>query len=471
MADPATPPYEFPRATEAEWRALVAKSLGEKAFDSLTETTAEGLPIAPLYAPAASTAAPARPQTLERPWEVAVLTAHPDPGQANRELLTDLEGGAAAVIVRLDPDGARGVAVGSAEDLARTLDGVMPEIAPVALDAGFQGPQATVWLGSWAKASPAARLRFHLDPLSAFAQAGASPGPIEAHLEAAATAASRQAETYPQAQLFLASGRVMHEAGGGEAGEIAFAATAALAYARALITAGATPVHALGAITLSLAADTDDFLTIAKLRAARVVWARIATASGADPVARIEARSSHRMLTARDAWTNMVRLTIAGFGAAAGGADTVVLGQFTDALGHPTAFARRQSRNAQLILMEEAHVGRVADPAAGSGYVQALTDQFAKAAWSQLQQIETQGGLPGALKSGHVADLVAAARGARPAPRIIGVNAFLASADKPPEVEMATPRAVRAPSVRLPGPDSRCPPLQPMRLAQADEEG
>ena len=100
---------------------------------------------------------------------------------------------------------------------------------------------------------------------------------------------------------------------------------------------------------------------IAKMRAARSLWARLAGACGADPLARIEARSSHRMLTRPDAWTNMIRLTAAGFAAAAGGADSVILGSFTDALGLPTEFARRQSRNAQLVLMEEAHVGRVAE--------------------------------------------------------------------------------------------------------------
>src|SRR5205814_5569213 len=173
--------------------------------------------------------------------------------------------------------------------------------------------------------------------------------------------------------------------------------------------AGMPAAEAFGRTTLGLSADADYFLTIAKLRAARAVWARITEACGADPSARIEARSSRRMLTAKDAWTNMIRLTAAGFGAAVGGADTVILGNFTDALGLPTEFARRQSRNIQLVLMEEAHVGRVADPAAGSGYVEALTGQIARTAWADLQAIEAMGGLAPALAAGHVAGKVAAA--------------------------------------------------------------
>jgi methylmalonyl-CoA mutase len=460
---------DFPPATEADWRALVDKTLGETPFASLEKTTAEGLPIAPLYAPAAKPAAPARAVPADRAWDVATLTAHPDPARANAEILADLRGGAAAVTLRIDPGAKAGVAIGSAAGLARALDEVILELAPAALDAGFLGSQAADWLGAAAKASPNALLRFHLDPLSAYAEAGASPGPVEAHLISAANVGARLAQTYPLAQLFLASGRVVHEAGGGEALEVAFAAAAAIAYAKALVRAGMPMEGAFARITLGLSADADYFLTIAKLRAARSIWARIAGACGAERTARIEARSSRRMLTAKDAWTNMIRLTAAGFGAAVGGADTVMLGHFTDALGLPTEFARRQSRNAQLVLMEEAHIGRVADPAAGSGYVEALTEEIARAAWAAFQAIEAAGGAIAALNSGHLAQQVEAAIAARPAPRIIGVTAFPPAKDTPVEVEVAAAKAVQAPSTRLPGPDSSCPPLKPVRIAEPFE--
>ncbi len=469
MADDLPLADNFAPATEADWRALVDKTLGDAPFESLSKTTLEGLPIAPLYPQAARPNAPARAVDAERPWEIAVLTAHPDPVRANSEILRDLEGGAAAATVAIDPTGKAGVAIGSAQDLARALEGVILELAPVALDAGFLGPQAADWLGAAAKASPSALLRFHLDPLSALARAGASPGPIEAHLISAATVARRLADTYPQAQLFLASGRAVHEAGGGEAEEVAFATAAALAYAKALVRAGLPMADAFARITLGLSADADYFLTIAKLRAARAVWARLAGACGAETTARIEARSSRRMLTAKDAWTNMIRLTAAGFGAAVGGADAVILGNFTDALGLPTAFARRQSRNAQLVLMEEGHVGRVADPAAGSGYVEALTDEIAREAWTRFQAIEAAGGLAAALQSGLVAQAVQTANAARGEPRIIGVTAFPPAKDTAVEVEIAAARAVAAPSPTLPGPDTACPPLKPMRVSEPFE--
>lgn len=471
MADTTSLAAAFPPASAADWRALVAKTLGDKPFDSLTRPTFEGLAVEPLYT-ADNTPQPlaiaVRPFDAERPWDLRVAVAHPDPVRANVELLADLEGGAASGLLRLDPTGQTGVAVGSADDLARALDSVLLELAPVALDAGFLGPKAAEWLSSLAKSSPGALLRFHLDPLSAFAQGGASPGPIDDHVALAAATAARMAETYPQAQLFLASGRVVHEAGGGEAGELAFAAAAAVAYAKALVQAGLPADQAFAGITLGLAADADYFLTIAKLRAARAVWARITAACGAPVAARIEARSSARMLTRQDPWTNMLRLTSAGFGAAVGGADSVILGAFTDAIGEPNAFARRQSRNTQLVLMEEAHIGRVADPAAGAGYVEALTDEIARAAWAQFQAIEAAGGLAAALAKGLVAAevaKVAEARAAAGQPKIVGVTAFPPTDAAPVEVETPERRAVAAPSVALPGADSVCPALAPVRIA------
>jgi len=464
----------FPPATPADWRFLVEKTLKDQPLESLDRTTVEGLPIAPLYGPGgvpAATFTP-RPHDAERPWDVRALISHPDPLRANSDLLSELEGGAASALLRIDPTGAGGIAIGSAEGLAQVLDGVVLEFAPVGLDAGFLGPRAADWLAGAAKGSPTALLRFHLDPLSAFAEAGASPGPMEAHLVSAATVASRLADIHPKAELFLASGRVVHEAGGGEALELAFAVAAAVTYAKALVRAGLSMDQAWSGITLGLSADADYFVTLAKLRAARVVWDRLTAACGVVTPARIEARSSRRMLTAQDAWTNMLRLSAAAVGAALGGADAVVLGAFSDPLGYPTAFARRQSRNAQLVLMEEAHLGRVTDPAAGAGYVEALSDEIARAAWAEFQAIEAGGGLIEALAQSRIAEGLAKAMAAREAagkPRIVGVTAFPPA--QPAEIEVETPMAtpVDAPSPRLPGPDGRCPPLRPIRLAEPYE--
>jgi len=461
MADTSVLDPGIPPAGEGAWRALVAKTLGDKPFESLTKSTVEGLAIAPLYAASEAPARfPPRPFDDERPWDLRVLSAQADPARMNAELLADLEGGAASVIVK---------GHATADALARALKDIIVELAPVGLDAGFLGPKAADALHAVAKASPGAKLNLNLDPLGAFAEAGASPGPIESHIVSAATVGVRHAQTYPQAQLFLASGRVAHEAGGGEALEVAVAAACAIAYAKALVRAGLPVAEAFARVTLGLAADGDYFLTLAKFRAARAVFARIATASGAAALARVEARTSRRMLTAMDPWTNMIRLTAAGFGAAAGGADAVVLGNFTDALGQPTAFGRRQSRNTQLVLMEEAAIGRVADPAAGSGYLDSLTDQIARTAWDRLQAIEAAGGIIAALEKGVVAKDVASAVEARGEPKILGVTAFPPTDQAPVDVDKTAPAALDPEAARLPGPDGKCPALTPMRLSEKHE--
>src|SRR5207253_710254 len=142
---------------------LVDKPLGEAPFESLRKTTVEGLPVEPLYPAAPAANAPARQVAADRAWVAATLSAHPDPARANAEILADLRGGAAAAVLRIDPTGRAGVALGSAADLGRALDGVILEFAPVALDAGFLGPAAADWLAAAAKASPTALLRLHLD--------------------------------------------------------------------------------------------------------------------------------------------------------------------------------------------------------------------------------------------------------------------------------------------------------------------
>lgn len=464
---------DFAPATRADWLAAVARTLKGAAIDTLAGHTPDGLAVQPLYTADGAIApatVPSAPRDGERAWDIRAAVAHPDPARANAQILEDLAGGASSVSIKIDPSGRDGVAVGSADALARLLDGVMLEVAPVALDAEFLGRQATAWLGGAAKAAPAAPLVFHLDPLSAFAAAGASPGPVEHHVSVAAADASGIADTYPKASLFAASGRVVHEAGGSPAAELAFAAACALAYAKAQTTAGMTAEAAFGRIVLGLSVDGDVLASIAKLRAARVVWAKIACACGASGPARIEARSSRRMLTRADPWTNLVRLTAAGFAAAVGGGDAIVLGAFTDALGPPSPLARRLARDTQLIAMDEAHVGAVADPLAGAWAVEALTDDLARAAWSRFTAIEAAGGIVTALASGLIAAGVEADRAALTAAiaageiKIVGVTNFVGAAASPVEVEPVHAISTPAPDPRLPGPDSHCPALTPIRL-------
>ncbi|WP_370545493.1 methylmalonyl-CoA mutase subunit beta [Caulobacter sp. 17J80-11] len=482
MRNPATPlAQEFSPPTREQWMALVDKTLKGAPFDKrLVARTYDGLTVQPLYtAEDGAPALAARPRPHAdpaRPWDLRTVVDHADPARANADLLKDLQNGAASVLVRIDPTGVDGVAVGGQDELARVLSGVLLDLAPVALDAGLLGPQAANALAVLAKGAPEAPLAFHLDPLSAFAEAGATAGPIESHVVSAAQTAARHAPAYPKASLFLASGRVAHEAGGSEVQELGFMAAAALAYAKAMTRAGLSMQAAFERMVLGLSADAEYFTTVAKLRAARAIWARLTAACEVEATARIEARSSRRMLSKLDPWVNLLRLTAAGFGAGVGGADAAVLEPFTRPLGRATEFARRQARNTQLVLMEEAALGRVADPAGGAWFLERLTDDLARAGWAVFQAIERQGGVVAALENGFVAEEIAKVRAAREADvakrktGLIGTSEFPNLGEASVASEEVDPAAfAKAADVRLPGPDGRCPALAPVRLSEPFE--
>ncbi|HSZ52808.1 MAG TPA: methylmalonyl-CoA mutase family protein [Caulobacteraceae bacterium] len=456
VSDPVALADLFPHATRAEWLALVEKTLKGAGVETLETRTADGLMVKPLYA--ADDAPPAAPMAREAAgWDIRVVVAAGE--DANAHALDALAGGATSLLVDARDGG---------KALARTLDGVVTEVALVALDSGSAGLEAAYALNSVAKASPGARLAFHIDPLSAFAEFGGAAPAVEDQIAATAGFAAQLAETYPKASLFLATGRVIHEAGGAPACEIAFAAAAALTYAKALTIAGLDMSQAWGRIVLGLSVEAEPIVGVAKLRAARVVWDRITSACGAGVPAHVEARSSRRMLARTDHWTNLVRLTAAGFAAAVGGADAVVLGAFDEPLGRePEFLARRQARNIQLILKEEAKLGEASDPAAGCWALEAQTDALARAAWERLTAIERQGGLIAALTSGSIAREVGEARAnlqaalADKSRRIVGVTDFRPSDPPPDEAKGPQKRSFDAPP---PHPISRCPPLAPIRL-------
>lgn len=466
---------QFPEPRAEDWLALVQASLKGASAERLRSTTADGLTIEPLYradtsAPA-STVRPAPAPDADRPWDLRSIVAHPDPVCAADQALEALGGGAASLLLRIDPQGRAGVVVHDLDSLAKALSGVVLDAAPVALDAGFLGPQAADWLAVLAKGAPEARLAFHLDPISAFAVSGVSPGPLAAHINAAAQTAARHAGAYPKATFFLASGQAVHEAGGSDGQELGVMAAAALAYAKAGVDAGLPLERAFDGIVLGLAADQAYLEGVAKFRAARAIWSRLAGECRVAAPASIEARSSARMLSKLDPWTNLLRLTAAGFAAGVGGADAVALDAFTAPLGAPTTFARRQARNIQLVLMREAHLGRVADPAGGAWCLETLTDALARKGWEFFQAIEAQGGLADALQAGFVAEAVATARATRPDSVIVGASKFL-DKDAAPVAVDAIQRSTAEVHVecRWAGEDSHCPPLNPIRFAEPYEE-
>ena len=455
----------FDTPSRADWETLATKALKGAPLDGLTRTDSDGLKVRPLYAADDAVQPVFAPRATDadgRPWDLRTLVEGDDPASVNAAVLTDLEGGAASILIK-------GAVTADPEPLSRALAGVALELAPVALDAGLDGPDAANALAVVAKGSPRAKLRLHMDPLSAFAEAGAAPRSIAEHITLAANTAARHAGAYPDATFFLASGRVAHEAGGTAAQTLGFAAAAAVTYVREGVKAGLTVEQALRGTVLGVSVDAEYFDALAAVRAMRLIWNAVSAAFGSDAPAVIEARSSRRMLSSRDPWPNLLRLTAAGFAGVVGGADAVVLDGFTRARGIPDAFARRQARNTQLVLMEEANLGRVDDPAAGSWFLDARTRDLAAAGWAELQRIETEGGLPAALLSGAPQTRIAAARAALEAAladgraHLIGVTKYVDPDVRPAATE---PAPTDTPTT---GGDT-CAALTPFRLAASVEE-
>jgi len=418
MSDELTLAAEFPAPTRDDWLKLVRAALKDRPFERLIAKTYDSLDIEPLY-PRAADACPLSARS--GPWQVMARADHPDPAAASAQVMQDLENGATGVaLVFPGAIGAYGYGLdASAAGIAKLLDGVYLDAGiGIELHTAETTKQAADHLAALVTSSGlkpgSVNIRFGHDPLGAHVSGGGAPIPWR---ELSPRFAGHVAELAGQGfkgPLTAADGRIVHNAGGSEAQELAYVLSVAVAYLRALEGAGVPLGDARGMIGFRLIADADEFLTIAKFRALRLLWARIEQACGLEPKpAFISAETAWRTMTRRDPYSNMLRACIAAFSAGVGGADAVTVLPFTQALGLPDAFARRNARNLQLLLLEESNLWRVDDPAAGSGAIEALTAKLAQAAWTLFQEIEAAGSAPAALEAGLIQNKIAATRAAR----------------------------------------------------------
>ena len=412
----------FPAANFDVWRGMVDKALKGADFDKrLVSKTADGIRIEPLYtrrdervgtASELPGVAPfTRGTKLARAglgWDIRTVHVETDPAAANKAILDDLAGGVNSIALQIG-----GIGLAPSKDaLATALKDVLLDVCPIALLAGDVTFEAATALASvWSERGitpDKRRAMFCADPLGRLALTGRLLEPLDTVL-ARAVALAKSSMNSHGVSVFLADGVPYHNAGASEAQELALMLASLVAYLRACEAGGIAPKQALPKFVVSLAADDDQFATIAKLRAGRrLVW-RIADACGAgDAVANIQfgAPTSYRMMAKRDPWTNILRTTIACTAAALGGADAICVLPFTFALGKPDAFARRVARNIQIVAQEESHLGRVMDPSGGSWFVEQLTGNLAAKAWDIFQDIEARGGMAAALTSGYAQEAI-----------------------------------------------------------------
>jgi methylmalonyl-CoA mutase len=411
---------EFPPARREAWLELVSAALKGAPYEKLAATTYDGLTIEPLY----SRSEDAQPLPGRAPgaaWQILQRVDHPDPAAANQQARHDLENGARGLDVLFAGSiGANGYGVPASEaGIAGVFEGVHWDAGiAIELDPGPQAEEiaraVAALLRKQAVAPSAVELRFGFDPLGLMAANGVSAGPWRELAPALADLVKDLARQGFKGPFAAADGRPVHAAAGSEAQELAFALAGGLSYLRALEGADAPLEQARRMIFFRLAADADQFLTMAKFRALRQLWARVETACGLRPEPIfVSAETAWRMLTTRDPWVNLLRATVAVFSAGLGGANAISVLPFTAALGLPDGFARRTARNTQLVLLEEANLAKVADPAAGSGAIEDLTQKLCRAAWTLFQEIESAGGLAAALEQGLIQQNIARVRAER----------------------------------------------------------
>ncbi len=469
---------DFAPATKDDWRKLVDGVLKGAPFEKLVGKTYDGIRIDPIYSRARG-AAPIAGRAAAAPWQIMQRIDHPDPAQANTQAVHDLENGATGLtLVFAGANGAHGFGLDpSPEAVEKVLDGVLLD-AGIALDLqiGPQSRMVAIQIAELVKRkgfSPAScDIRFGLDPLGACAAWGSSPYAWEEIVPAVTGAVEALAGMGFKSPVVAADGRVVHDAGGSEVQELAFTLASGVAYLRAIEQSGVALDAARGMIHARLAADADQFLTLAKFRAMRLLWARIEQACGLTPKPLfIAADTSWRMLTQRDAFVNMLRATMATFSAGLGGANAITVLPHTLARGLPDPFARRVARNTQLVLLEESNLAKVSDPAAGSGGIEALTRELCEAAWALFQETDKAGGLFAALEQNLIQRKVEATRAAREV-NIAKRRDVLTGASEFPNLKEADIAVLKArPVVLAPYGEAKFKfdALAPMRLAASFE--
>ncbi|HEY4460231.1 MAG TPA: methylmalonyl-CoA mutase family protein [Pseudonocardiaceae bacterium] len=395
---------EFPPASAEQWQELVRGVLAKSgaSADQLTTTTYDGIRIAPLYTAADQTGftglpgvAPfvrgARPEgNISTGWDVRTRHSGSDAAAINKAILTDLENGVTSIWLAVAP-----------ESLPAALDEVLLDLAPVVLDGTEAAADAFLALTEQRGIPDSAVIgNLGFDPLGQAARTG-SPADMSV------AAVTRHAQRYPRLRTMVVDALPYHEAGGSDAQELGASIATALAYLRALTEAGLSVEVAARQLEFRYALTADQFAGIAKLRAARRLWARVGEVLGVATPQRQHAVSSSVMLTRRDPWVNMLRGTIACFAAAIGGADAITVAPFDAAVGADTGFSRRVARNTQSILLDESHVAGVIDPAGGSWYLESRTDELARRAWDVFTELERGGGIEAELASGAFAQRLA----------------------------------------------------------------
>ncbi len=467
---------EFSPPSYEEWREEAERALKGKPLDKLVTRTYDGIDVQPIYRQADVDGLPHQDslpgfapflrgtEAQPQPWGICQELPYSTAAEFNGAVRYDLERGQTAVHLRVDratqlgqdPDeaavgdvGAGGVSVATVDDLATALDGIDLE-------------QTALFFGASSAAVPTAALLFALakrqgrnpgklqgslemDPLGTLAATGQLPRSVAGAYNVMASLLRWAVANAPKLDIVTVHGQPYADAGASAVQELAFVVATAVEYLRQLQTRGLAVDDVAPRIRFSFAVGANYFLEVAKLRAARVVWAKVVQAFGGSTESQkmtLHARTASWNKTVYDPYVNMLRVTTEAFAGAVGGADSMHTGSFDEAIGLPDEISRRIARNTQIILQNEAHLTKVVDPAGGSWYVEKLTDEVARAAWALFQTVENQGGMAAALQAGFPQTQVAQTAAAQ-AKNLATRKDILVGTNKYPNLIETLPAAIK----------------------------
>ncbi|MGE7185565.1 methylmalonyl-CoA mutase family protein [Peribacillus sp. NPDC006672] len=423
---------EFPIPKYQQWKQMVEESLKGASFEKkLVTETYEGISLQPMYRKEDADNLPYHnslpgkapftrgTQTLSDGWEINQELDLGTPSAFNEVARVDLGRGQTSLNIVIDTPTKRGInasdatsevgktglSISGVTDVTDVLKDIDLANVPIHVNTGANSiPLLALFIAHLEQEKrPVQELHgcIGMDPIAELITNGTLVYELEECYTLMADVTNWAIENTPNLQTVLIHGNVYHDGGSSAVEELVFALSTGVEYLHALTTHGVDINKAAGKILFSFSVGSDYFIEIAKLRAARTIWARIVETFGGNEEAQkmtMQARTSAWTKTIFDPYVNMLRATTEAFSAAVGGADSIHVSCFDEAIQKSSAFSRRIARNTSIILKEEAYIARTNDPAGGSWYVEVLTDEVAKKAWELFQETEAKGGIVEALK-------------------------------------------------------------------------
>ncbi len=480
------------KQTPESWREIAAKELRGKTPDDLTWQTPEGIAVKPLYT-ADDLEGLENQQNLpgvepflrgvratmytNRPWTIRQYAGFSTAEESNQFYRKALAGGQAGLSVAFDlathrgydsdhprvvgDVGKAGVAIDSVEDMKILFDGipldkmsvsmtmngaVLPTLASYIVAAEEQGVSPDKLAGT-----------IQNDILKEFMVRNTYIYPPSPSMRIVSDIIGYTSANMPKFNSISISGYHMQEAGATCVQELAFTLADGLEYVRTAVDSGLDIDKFAGRLSFFFCMGMNFFMEIAKLRAARILWARIVRQfDPKDPkslMLRTHCQTSGVSLTAQDPYNNVIRTAYEAMSAVLGGTQSLHTNSFDEAIALPTEFSAKIARNTQLILAEETGVTKVVDPLAGSYYIESLTNSLAEAAWELIQEVEGMGGMTKAVEAGMPKMQIEAAAARKQArvdrgeEVIVGVNKYQSDDDDHFEVREIDNSAVRTAQV------------------------